>query len=190
MPDDNRRQPRIAPREPPFAPPVAEELACWQPPGKDPIALFRTLTRHLPLAGAMYPLGHFFLGSQSSLKIRDREIVIDRVCARCGCEYEWGVHARVFGRAAGLDESELTAIVRDGPEKECWSESDRLLIRMADELHEAATISDDLWQQLTRKWSEEQLFELLALAGQYHSISFLANSLRVPLEVWAPRFSR
>ena len=36
-----------------------------------------------------------------SLAIRDREIAIDRVCARCACEYEWGIDARVFGRAAG-----------------------------------------------------------------------------------------
>jgi 4-carboxymuconolactone decarboxylase len=190
MSEGNCRQPRIAPLEPPFAPEVAEELARWQPPGKNPIALFRTLARHLPLARAMYPLGHFFLGSESSLKIRDREIIIDRVCARRACEYEWGVHARVFGRAAGLDESELAAIVREGPEKECWSESDRILIRMADELHETAAISDDLWRQLVRHWSEEQLLELLALAGQYHLISFLANSLRVPLEAWTPRFPR
>jgi 4-carboxymuconolactone decarboxylase len=188
MSEANFPQPRIAPLAPPFAPAVTEELARWQPPGKEPIALFRTLTRHLPLARAIYPLGHFFLSDQTSLAIRDREIVIDRVCARCGCQYEWGVHARVFGRAAGLGAAELTAIVRDGSEKECWAQSDRLLIRMADELHETATISDDLWPELARNWSEQQLFELLALAGQYHSISFLANSLRVPLEVWAPRF--
>jgi len=187
--DEIDRQPRIAPLEPPFASPVAEELARWQPPGKDPIALFRTLTRHLPLARAMYPLGHYFLSGESSIALRDREIVIDRVCARCRCEYEWGVHARVFGRAAGLSETQLAATTAAG-EKGCWSESDRLLIRMVDELHETATISDDLWSELTGHWREEQLIEMLALVGQYHSISFLANSLRVPLEAWAPRFPR
>ncbi|HUA33297.1 MAG TPA: hypothetical protein VMA09_06810 [Candidatus Binataceae bacterium] len=190
MSQENRTRPRIAPLEAPFAPAVAAELARWQPPGKDPIALFRTLTRHLPLAGAMYPLGHYFLGTESSLAIREREIVIDRVCARCRCEYEWGVHARVFGRAAGFDDAQLKAIVLGGPDAECWSESDRLLIRMVDELHETATIGDDLWTQLAECWSEEQLLEMLALAGQYHSISYLANSLRVPLEAWAPRFPR
>ncbi len=61
---------------------------------------------------------------------------------------------------------------------------------MADELHESATISDDLWRQLARRWTDEQLLELLVLAGQYHSISFLANSLLVTLEAWAARFRR
>jgi 4-carboxymuconolactone decarboxylase len=190
MTEDNRNQPRLAPLEPPFATAVAEELARWQPPGKDPIALFRTFVRYLPLARAMHPLGRYLLSAESPLAIRDREIVIDRICARCASEYEWGVHARVFGDTAGLDESQLAAIVREGPEKECWSESDRLLIRMADELHETATISDDLWPQLARHWTEEQLLVLIALAGQYHLISFLANALRVPLEAWAPRFTR
>jgi alkylhydroperoxidase family enzyme len=189
MSQDNR-QPRIAPLESPFAPEVSQELARWQPPGKDPIALFRTLTRHLPLTRAMHPLGRYLLSGELSLKIRDREIVIDRVCARCGCEYEWGVHARVFGLAAGLDEAQLAAIVTEGPENACWSESDRLLIRMVDELHETGTISDALWPYLPQHWSDQQLLDLIALAGQYHSISFLANALRVPLESWAPRFTR
>ncbi|HEV7760231.1 MAG TPA: hypothetical protein VGO78_14620 [Acidimicrobiales bacterium] len=32
--------------------------------------------------------------------MRDREIVIDRTCARCGCQYEWGVHVAFFGDRA------------------------------------------------------------------------------------------
>src|SRR5271156_7000481 len=127
-------QPRIAPLEPPFAPEVAAELSQWQPGDFAPLALFRTLVHHLPLAHAMYPLGHYFLGGSSSLEIRDREIVIDRVCARCGCEYEWGVHARIFGRAAALDANQLAATVADDADWSGWTETDRLLIRMVDEL--------------------------------------------------------
>jgi alkylhydroperoxidase family enzyme len=184
----NSLQPRIAPLEPPFAPEVAAELSRWQPGDKAPLALFRTFVRHLPLAHAMYPLGHHFLSRGSSLELRDREIVIDRVCARCGCEYEWGVHARVFADSAGLGDAQLTATVAEGSDASCWTETDRLLIRMVDELHDSGRLNDDLWSTMAARWSSEQLLELLVLAGWYHAISLVANGTRVSLEEWGLRF--
>ena len=181
-------RPRITPLEPPFTPEAADELARWQPGDFAPLALFRTLVRHLPLAHAMYPLGHYFLGGGSSLEIRDREIVIDRVCARCGCEYEWGVHARIFGRAAGLDDARLAATVADGHDARCWTDAERLLIRMVDELHDSGRLTDDLWAAMAARWSSEQMLELFVLAGWYHTISFVANGAQVPLEQWGKRF--
>ena len=71
MQQNNSLQPRIIPTEPPFAPEIAAELARWQPGDFPPLALFRTLMRHLPLAGAMYPLGSYFLGRTSPLELRD-----------------------------------------------------------------------------------------------------------------------
>ena len=47
----------------------------------------------------MWSLGSFLLSKRYALSLREREIVIDRVCARCGCAYEWGVHVAAF---AGL----------------------------------------------------------------------------------------
>lgn len=179
---------RINPLEPLFTPEVAEELARWQGNGSEPIALFRTLAHHLPLARAMYPIGFYFLGRTSPLEIRDREIVIDRVCARCGCEYEWGVHARIFGKAAGLGEDELAATVVGDADASCWTDSDRLLIQMVDELHDTGRLSDDLWASMAARWTPEQLLNLIVLAGWYHAISYVASGVRVPLEEFGLRF--
>ncbi|GHO60482.1 carboxymuconolactone decarboxylase family protein [Ktedonobacter robiniae] len=55
----------------------------------------------------MRPLGAGILGSHSSLDPREREILIDRTCAHCGCEYEWGVHVAAYGEAVGLDRTQL-----------------------------------------------------------------------------------
>src|SRR5262245_47406775 len=131
MPEE-RVAKRVAPVEPPFEPAVADELKRWMPPNTplDPLGLFRTLARNVPLAGAMYPLGNFFLSRRFALSQREREIVIDRVTARCGCEYEWGVHATAFGAAAGLDEALLRATVRGASTDPAWSETDRLLVRL------------------------------------------------------------
>ena len=42
---------------------------------------------------------------------------------------------------------------------------------------------------LAQALSEEQLLDLLMLAGWYHAISFTANGARVGLEDGAPRFT-
>jgi len=187
---DAEQAARIAPVDPPFAPEVGAELERWMPPNAplDPLRLFRTLARHVPLAGAMHPLGSFFLSRRFALGKREREIVIDRVCARCGCEYEWGVHAAAFGAAAGLDEAALRATVRGTAGDPAWSETDRLLVRLVDELHDTARVSDELWQALAATWPEETLLELLVLVGWYHVIAFVANGARVEREPWALRF--
>ena len=181
---------RIAPVEPPYEPAVEAELKRWMPPNAplDPLRLFRTLARHVPLAGAMHPLGSFFLSRRFALGKHEREIVIDRVCARCGCEYEWGVHAAAFGAAVGLDDTMLRATVRGSAADPAWSETDGLLVRLVDELHDTARVSDDLWRTLAAEWPAETLLELLVLVGWYHVIAFVANGARIEREPWALAF--
>src|SRR5438552_8948232 len=92
--------PRIAPLEPPYAPEALEALTKWMPPGSgaEPLKLFRTLTRHPTLSARMRPLGAALLG-RGTIPLRARELLILRTCARCGAEYEWGVHVTAFAGA-------------------------------------------------------------------------------------------
>ena len=54
-------------------------------------------------------------------RLREREIVIDRTCARTGCEYEWGVHVATFAGAAHLTEEQVRATVLGAATDACWS---------------------------------------------------------------------
>ena len=182
--------PRIEPVRPPYSPDIAERLAAMMPPGVPPIMLFRTFVRNLPMTAAMSGWGGYELSARLSLTLRDREILIDRTCARCGCEYEWGVHVSFFADRAGLSGPQLTSLTHGRPADECWTdERDRLLIESADALHDSAVIGDDLWLRLARVFREEQLLDLLMLCGWYHAVSFAANSARVSCEDGAPRFA-
>jgi alkylhydroperoxidase family enzyme len=185
-----RHEPRIPPVAPPYPPDVEAELRGMMPRGStvEPLRLFRTLMQHRPLATAMVSVGRFVLGRTLSLDLHDRELVIDRVCARCGCEYEWGAHAIGYGPRAGLSMEQLEATVTVGPDAPVWSAREALLIRLVDELHDTATVSDALWDELAKHWTEPQLLELLLIAGWYHAVSFIANGARVEREDWAPRF--
>jgi alkylhydroperoxidase family enzyme len=182
--------PRIAPLEPPFEPAVEEQLRSMMPPGVAPIALFRTFVRNRPMTEAMHPWGRHQLGRSLAVGLREREIVIDRTCARCGCEYEWGVHVAFFADRAGLDAAQATSLTHGGPDDPCWvDERERLLIRMVDELHDSSDVGDSLWRELLGHYDQAQLLDLLLLCGWYHAISFTARASRVALEDGAPTFA-
>ena len=181
---------RIPPLEPPFTPEVEAQLASMMPPGVPPIALFRTFAHHLPMTAAMQPWGRHQLGRDLALSRREREIVIDRTCARCGCEYEWGVHVWMFAERAQLTRAQVTSLTFGGPDDECWqSPRERLLIRAADELQESGDLGDPLWTELRAVLDVPEVLDLLMLSGWYRAISAAARATRVPLEDAAPRFT-
>lgn len=189
-PADDRHPPRIAPAPAGVDPAVEAELARWMPPGSpiEPLKLFRTLVRNLPLAEAMRPLGSHLLSRRSTLTRRTREIAIDRTCARLGCEYEWGVHATVFGDAAGLDDTALRATVLGDTDDPAWTSDDAPVIALVDALVDTATVPADAWSALAARFSPDQILELIVLVGWYHAIAFLLNAVCVEREEWAARF--
>lgn len=181
--------PRIAPLEAPFEPALAQALERITPPGApEPLALFRVLARHPELLDRMRVWGGLFLGKHATLTLRDREIVIARTCARCGAEYEWGVHVAAFAQAAALTPAEVDAITTARDDLAALPARDALLVRLVDELHDANDVSDALWHELAQTWDERQLIELVMLCGWYHAISFVCVAARVPLESWARRW--
>jgi 4-carboxymuconolactone decarboxylase len=181
---------RILPAEPPYPPAIQALLERINPPGAPTVlALFRVLVKHPELADRMRTWGGFFLGAKATLALRDREVVINRVCARCGAEYEWGVHVAAFGRAAGFTKAQDAAIADLSADDSVLTPRDRLLLALVDALHDGVPVGDGLWAELTTHWDEMQLVELLMLAGWYHAISYVCTTLRLPPEPWAARYS-
>lgn len=176
---------RIAPLDPPYTDVVAEDFAALMPPGMPPLALFRTLAKNPRVLRRVRRGG---LLDPGSITVRQREIVILRTTARAGAEYEWGVHAAFFGALAGLGQTELSATVLAGPGAACWSEEDTLLLRLADELHDHACLTDATWTAVRARFAEDQILELVMLAGLYRAISYVVSCAGVALEPGAPRF--
>jgi alkylhydroperoxidase family enzyme len=181
---------RIAHLTPPYSPEVEAALGVMHPKNSpvEPLKLFRTMARNLPLGAAMSELGPYMLGRSANFDMRSREIVIDRVTARCNCEYEWAVHVAGYAKRVGLSEEHIYSIVHGCASDPCWDAKDGALLTMVDELHETGHVTDATWSALAAHFNENALLELLVLAGWYHAISFLANGARVELEDWAPRF--
>lgn len=177
----------LKPITPPFDREVAAILARY-PQGKDGyiIQLFRVFAnslRFLDKKGAVN-----LLDEDSPLSLREREIVILRITANLDCEYEWGVHVSVFSKAAGLSEDQVAATRLGGPDSGHWSASESLLLRCVDELCQSGAIQEDSYSQFQQQWTLEQQLEILSLCGNYHTISFVANSSRLSNESFGARF--
>lgn len=145
--------------------------------GTEPPAVFLILGRHrrlfrgwLHFAGRMMPGGR--------LPRRETELVILRVAALTGSEYETTQH-RGLGRRAGLADAEIDR-VRTGPDAEGWSARERLLLRATDELHTDRDLSDATWAELRDELDEPTCLELLMLVGHYEMLATTLRALRVP----------
>ena len=179
---------RIPALEPPFTPDVEAQLATMMPAGMPPIGLFRTFAKNLPMTVAMSNWGRYELGRDLSLTLREREVVILRTCARCGCEYEWGVHVQIFAEAAGLTSQEISATAYAGSEAPLWTPAERALLQAVEALHARATLSDAEFDALRAHYDEAKIFEVLLLCGFYRMVAYVANGLDLPLEPDAARF--
>ena len=130
------------------------------------------------------------LDRESPLPMRQRELVILRVTANNDCEYEWGVHVAAFGAHVGFADAEFRATRHSDHRATCWDTQESLLIEVVDELCASGTLADRLLQQFQAAFSNEQQLEVLALCGNYHTISFVANVSRLPGEDFAARFPK
>jgi 4-carboxymuconolactone decarboxylase len=182
--------PRIAPIEPPYTPDLEAALMKWMPPGAavEPLRLFRTFGVHEELMSRGFPLGAGILGRAARVPPPLREVMIHRTCALNGCEYEWGVHVVAFGRPLGFSDDQVRSTVHGSWNDECWDAEQSAVFRLADELHETGTVSDELWKGLSTRFDAPQILELLVTAGWYHAISYVCNGAGVEHEDWAERF--
>jgi alkylhydroperoxidase family enzyme len=176
---------RIAPAEAPYPPEIEERLTRLMPPGVSPLLLFRTLARDKRLFERFMSSG---LLDKGNLTLRQREIVIDRITALSGSEYEWGVHVAFFAERAELTEAQIASTARSGASDPVWTDEERLLLTVCDRLHESCNIDDQTWGALRDAFAEEAILEILMLAGFYRTVSYLTNALHLPNEPYGARF--
>jgi alkylhydroperoxidase family enzyme len=180
-------EPRIAPAAPPYPESVQTWLDRMMPSGVPPLSLFTTLARDPRLFGKFMSAG---LLDRGNLTLRQRELVIDRVTAKCGSAYEWGVHVTFWSDRAKLTPEEITSLAVGGPEDRCWIGEERTLLRLCDALHADCDVGDALWAELAAGFSEEARIEILMLAGFYRTVSYLTNALRLAPEPFAAPLPR
>jgi alkylhydroperoxidase family enzyme len=167
------------PREPPLA------VARVEPGEGRGIAVGRTFNRYPALVQAWSPRQRF-VNRVSQLTPRHREMLILRMGWNCRSEYEWAQHVGIVGRARehGLDPVRLA----EGTRAAGWTDFERVLLRVADELYRDTTVSDETWRRLTAEFDTGLAMSAVMTASAYRAISMSLNAYGVQLDPGNERF--
>jgi alkylhydroperoxidase family enzyme len=135
---------------------------------------------HSKIAGAAFFSLCSALAFENKLDSRLRELMILRTAWRVNGQYVLAQH-KGFARFLGMSDEEIFGVA--GPD-ECrvYSELDRAIIRMADELLDDAKLS----QQSTAFWEgrfpPDQILELILAGGYWRMVSTVTSSMGLALD--------
>lgn len=144
-----------------------------------PLNIFGVLGHHPDLLKRFNRFAGWML-NRGVLPPREKEVIILRIGWNAQSVYEFGQHTRI-GLDRGLTEQEIWALTQP-VDAHAWSEGDRALIAMADDLAADDCVSDATWQALQVRWENDALIEMLVLAGTYRLVSGFLNSTGVQLD--------
>jgi alkylhydroperoxidase family enzyme len=136
------------------------------------------LIRHAELYKAHLQVAEKFM-SDCEMNIRDRELAVLRIGWLSQAPFEWGAHVKIAKRN-GVTSEEIESVI-EGSTAAGWNERDRAIVRAMEELHLDSMITDRTWTELQQFYNDKKLIELIFLAGQYKTVAFYQNSLRLPL---------
>ena len=144
--------------------------------------LFATLGQHKRLFLSMMPYSALLL--RGRLPRVDTELVILRVAHLRNSEYELQ-HHRWMGRRRGLDDPTQEMIFawpNQTGKAGGLTDRQQTLLRATDEFIVDRSISDEVFQQLSRHLDRRQLIEFCLLAGQYDCLAATMSALQIPLD--------
>jgi len=147
------------------------------------INVFRALLHNPTVAGPVANLLTTLL-FRGKLDPRIRELVILRTGWRTKSEYEFCQHVGVARRLNMTDEEILG--LRDPDNCRAYSEVDRAVIKMTDELLDRYEISGATWAVLERNFAPDHLVELLLAAGNWRMFAILLKGAKIPLDAGVP----
>lgn len=138
-----------------------------------------TLARHPDLTRSFNTFnGHLLYGT--TLTPRQRELLVLRVAALRGSDYEWAQHVVLAGDV-GLTDDDIVRI-REGGDHDGWSSLDAALLHAVDELLADALITDLTWKQLAAELDDQQLMDVVFTVGAYDLLAMAFRSFGVQLD--------
>jgi alkylhydroperoxidase family enzyme len=184
-------EPRIPPLPPEeWGDDVRAGIAALRPPGATTelrrskggpkgLNVLGTFAQHPELMHAYHTFNGHILYT-NSLDARQRELLILRVAARRGAEYEWEQHV-FLARDLGFTESEIERIA-EGPHAAGWTPLETAMLRAVDELIDDAYVTDETWSDLADELDRHQLMDLVFTVGAYDLLAMAFKSFGLQLD--------
>jgi alkylhydroperoxidase family enzyme len=111
---------------------------------------------------------------------RDTELVILRVAWRCRAAYEWWQHVPIALRV-GLTPDEVAGVA-EGSAAGGFTERQRALLAVSDELIAQRALSDATWSAVQASLSDREAIELCVLIGHYQGLASAIGGLGIQVE--------
>jgi alkylhydroperoxidase family enzyme len=128
--------------------------------------------------------GHVLFAT--TLTPRQRELLVLRVAAVRGADYEWLQH-KVIAGDLGMTAEEIQRVV-EGPDDDAWSELEGALIRAVDELVAGARIGDETYASLAAELDPQQLLDVVFTVGAYDLLAMVMRTFEVEVDADLARF--
>ena len=179
---------RISAVEPPFSSALAAAFQkAMGDSGVPPIRLFRTVANNervfcaLVNGGLLARTGLLDLGQMNS---GDRELVILRTTALAEAAYEWEIHVAFFSGSSGLTEEQIHDTTAARVDASLWTARQKAIISLVD----AAVLGFSQETIIDGVLSDEEIIEIIMLAGLYRTVSCLVHASGVEREQTGVQF--
>ena len=106
--------------------------------------------------------------------------MILRVAWRCRSAYEWQQHVPIALRA-GLTPDEVAGVA-DSPPADGFTERQRALLAVSDEVLARRALSDDTWSAVKASLRDREAIELCLLIGHYQGLASTLGALGIQVE--------
>ncbi|MFM8409580.1 MAG: carboxymuconolactone decarboxylase family protein [Alphaproteobacteria bacterium] len=139
--------------------------------------VFKMLANAETLFPSWARLGGAILGKMK-LSPKLRELVILRIARISDCEYEWTQHVPI-GKAVGVTDAQVEALLAGRDDAPCFDESERLVLRATDESTRDVRLSQATFDALLARFDRREIVEILMTAGFYRALATVLESTAV-----------
>jgi hypothetical protein len=179
------RNTRIEPVNVELQEPLKSKMAKIFPPGLPSPNLYRSVARNESLfidmidMGLIGPTG---LMDRGTIPSRIRELLILRTCVQSRNDYEFKLHEKTISRKMGLSKAEVEDLKKQRIDNNLWSDAEASLIAMTDELVESTSLSNDVFEHLSRHHSAAEMIEMVQLVGLYTMVAMMVSLIKPDLD--------
>ncbi len=142
--------------------------------------IFRMMAHAETCLRPFLSLGTAILGAQK-LDAKLRELVILRIGNLSPARYEWEQHVPI-AKAVGVSDAQIDALAHGHADGACFDDTERVVLQFATEVIERVKASDATFAEMRRRFSAQEIVELLIAIGFYMTIARLAETTEVDLD--------
>ena len=144
------------------------------------INIYRLMLHSPALANAWFDLNQA-VRYGTEIDGQCREIVVIRVAILNQVEYVMRAHGPAYALKEGLTPEQVTAIANWQPSK-LFSNQQRALLAYTDAMTREIEVSDTVFAEIRKHFSERQVVELTMLIGAYNMLTRFLKALKVDPE--------